>query len=166
MVRQTWTPDNLVGATRATSTLDFFQDRPVQVTEEDLAQRLRYTKAELISITLQKFSNLCTTKSRSSLLRLAFGILLSSLACGGSQLSLPAGDLIEPEDFIEAYVDLRAAALMTEDGQVTEASRSEVLDHHGISEEDLISFAQAYGEDLTFMQEVWNEVELRLENTR
>ena len=102
MVRQTWTPDNLVGATRATSTLDFFQDRPVQVTEEDLAQRLRYTKAELISITLQKFSNLCTTKSRSSLHRLALGILLSSLACGGSQSNLPEGDLIEPEDFMIA----------------------------------------------------------------
>ena len=97
--------------------------------------------------------------------RLTLGILLSSLACGGSQSNLPAGDLIEPEDFIATYVDLRAAALITEDGQVTEAGRSEVLDRHGISEEDLISFAEAYGEDLTFMQEIWNEIELRLENT-
>ena len=109
---------------------------------------------------------MCTSKSRSSLYRLTLGILLSSLACGGSQSKLPEGDLIEPEDFIETYVDLRAAALITEDGQVTEAGRSEVLDRHGISEEDLISFTQAYGEDLMFMQELWNEIELRLENTR
>ena len=138
----------------------------VQVIEEDLAKILGYTKAELILITLQRFSNVCTSKSRSSLYRLTLGILLSSLACGGSQSNLPEGDLIEPEDFIETYVDLRAAALITEDGQVTEAGRSEVLDRHGISEEDLISFAQANGEDLIFMQEIWNEIELRLENTR
>ena len=106
-----------------------------------------------------------TGKSKSSLCLLTLGLLLSSLACGGSQSNLPAGDLIEPEDFIATYVDLRAAALITEDGQVTEVGRSEVLDHHGISEEDLISFAEAYGEDLTFMQEIWNEIELRLENT-
>ena len=137
----------------------------VQVTKEDLAKRLGYTILELISITLQRFSKLCTSKSKSSLHRLTLGLLLSSLACGGGQSNLPAGDLIEPEDFIATYVDLRAAALITEDGQVTEIGRSEVLDHHGISEEDLISFAEAYGEDLTFMQEIWNEIELRLENT-
>ena len=107
-----------------------------------------------------------TSKSRSSLHLLTWGILLSSLACGGSQSNLPADDLIEPEAFIETYVDLRAAALITEDGQVTEVGRSEVLDRHGISEEDLISFTQAYGEDLMFMQELWNEIELRLDNTR
>ena len=138
----------------------------VQVIEEDLAKILGYTKAELILITLQRFSNVCTSKSRSSLHRLTLGILLSFLACGESQSNFPAGDLIEPEDFIETYVDLRAAALITEDGQVTQAGRSEVLDRHGISEEDLISFAQANGEDLIFMQEIWNEIELRLENTR
>ena len=109
---------------------------------------------------------MCASKSRSSLHRLTLGILLSFLACGESQSNLPAGDLIEPEDFIETYVDLRAAALITEDGQVTEVGRSEVLDRHGISEEDLISFTQAYGEDLMFMQELWNEIELRLDNTR
>ena len=136
------------------------------MTEEDLTKRLGYTILELISITLQRFSKLCTSKSRYSLHRLTLGLLLSSLACGGSQSNLPAGDLIEPEDFIATYVDLRAAALITEDGQVTEVGRSEILDHHGISEEDLISFAEAYGEDLTFMQEIWNEIELRLENTR
>ena len=137
----------------------------VQVTKEDLAKRLGYTILEIISITLQRFSKLCTSKSKSSLHRLTLGLLLSSLACGGGQSNLPVGDLIEPEDFIATYVDLRAAALITEDGQVTEIGRSEVLDHHGISEEDLISFAEAYGEDLTFMQEIWNEIELRLENT-
>ena len=137
----------------------------VQVTKEDLAKRLGYTILEIISITLQRFGKLFTSKSTSSLHRLTLGLLLSSLACGGSQSNLPAGDLIKPEDFIATYVDLRAAALITEDGQVTEVGRSEVLDRHGISEEDLISFAEAYGEDLTFMQEIWNEIELRLENT-
>ena len=137
----------------------------VQVTKEDLAKRLGYTILEIISITLQRFAKLFTSKSTFSLHRLTLGLLLSSLACEGSQSNLPAGDLIEPEDFIATYVDLRAAALITEDGQVTEVGRSEVLDRHGISEEDLISFAEAYGEDLTFMQEIWNEIELRLENT-
>ena len=97
--------------------------------------------------------------------QLTLGLLLTSLACGGGQSTLPAGDLIEPEDIIATYVDLRAAALITEDVQVTERGRSEVLDNHGISEEDLVSFAEAYGEDLAFMQEIWNEIELRLENT-
>ena len=151
MTLQTWIPKNLVCGTSNRGGSG--QNTGV------------YKKAELILITLQRFSNVCASKSRSSLHRLTLGILLSSLACGGSQSNLPEGDLIEPEDFIATYVDLRAAALITEDGQVTEAGRSEVLDRHGISEEDLISFAEAYGEDLMFMQEIWNEIELRLENT-
>jgi len=109
---------------------------------------------------------LCKSNSKSSRCLVAVGFFLSLFACGGDQLNSVDGDLIDPEDFIETYVDLRAAALITEDGQVTGASRSEVLDRHGISEGDLISFAEIHGEDLIFMQEIWNEIELRMENKR
>ena len=68
--------------------------------------------------------------------------------------------------FVAAFVDLRAAALVTEDGEITEAARTEVLARHGISETDLLDFAEYHAGDLPFMRQVWNEIEVLLEARR
>ena len=104
------------------------------------------------------------SKSRSSLYKLVLGILLGSFGCGGSESDLTSASLMEPEDFIETYVALRTAHLASEDGEVTQEVRSRVLDRQGILEEDLIAFVETYGENLTLMREIWDEIELRLEN--
>ena len=104
------------------------------------------------------------SKPRSSLYKLVFGILLSSFGCGGSESDLTSASLMEPEDFIETYVALRTAHLASEDGEVTQEIRSRVLDRQGILEEDLVAFVETYGDNLILMREIWDEIELRLEN--
>lgn len=82
-------------------------------------------------------------------------------ACGGSAPE----DTIERETFIQAYVDLRVAALDTDSSRLADADRERVLSAHGISADDLLDFARVHAADLDYMREVWNEVELRLDQS-
>ena len=92
--------------------------------------------------------------------------VLPALACGGDRSGPDAVEAIDAEAFIEAFVDLRVGALVSDGGLVTDEARSEVLSEHGVTEADLVRFAEVHGEDLAFMRQVWNEVELRLERRR
>lgn len=82
----------------------------------------------------------------------------AATACGGS-----AGESIDREVFIATYVDLRMAALETDSARLADADRDEILSRHGVTGEDLIQFADLHAEELEYMREVWNEVELRLD---
>ena len=103
--------------------------------------------------------------------RFPFGSLLLAastifaIACGGGTETAPEG-LIDRTVFIDAYVDLRVAALSQESGEITDAGRAEVLDSHSIQEEDLLDFAEGHGRNLDFMRDVWNEIEQRLDVER
>jgi hypothetical protein len=82
-------------------------------------------------------------------------------ACGA-----PDADTIDREVFIEAYVELRLAALDSEDFEVAPDQRAEILARHGVDQEGLLRFADVHGRDVDFMNEVWSEVERRLEERR
>ena len=73
---------------------------------------------------------------------------------------------IDPETFIAAYVDLRADALLNDSQQITDAERDQVLQNHGVTEDELLAFADIHGRDVTFMRDVWDEVEERLDRMR
>jgi len=85
-------------------------------------------------------------------------------ACG--EEAPPGGFPIDREVFIETYVDLRAAALRAADFIVSPEVRDDILEEHGVDEEALLHFADVHGTDLEFMNEVWAEVERRLEERR
>lgn len=106
-------------------------------------------------------------RSAAAWLRLVGGLLLGGLAgaAGGCGPEAPEG-VIGREVFIQAYVDLRVAALEAEDQQMTEALRAEVLARHGIEAEDLLEFAEVHARELEFMRDVWNEVEVRMDALR
>jgi hypothetical protein len=89
-------------------------------------------------------------------------LLLTAFACRGGEQDVPA-DVIDRETFIATYVDLREAVIATPDFRVTEEQRAEILSRHGVDSESLIRFADAHGSDLDYMNEVWTEVETRLE---
>ena len=92
--------------------------------------------------------------------------LLAGAACGGSgdAATEPGGEkTIDRETFVDVYVELRRAALATGGEALTPGQRQEVLDEHGVSEEDLLTFALVHGGDTELMREVWSEVEERLE---
>ena len=81
--------------------------------------------------------------------------------CGGGD---PA--TIDRDVFIAAYVDLRAEALLNDDRQITDDERDQVLQEHGVTEGDLMAFAEIHGRDVAFMRDVWDEVEERLDLMR
>lgn len=78
-------------------------------------------------------------------------------ACGP-----PAEELMTWQEFVDVYVDLRAAELRAPDAVITEPKRDSVLSAHGVTEEDLLAFAERYGDDVTFMEGVWGAVENRM----
>jgi len=91
---------------------------------------------------------------------LAFLGLLVLFGCGGG----PQGDTIDREVFITTYVDLRIAALDTDSARVGESERDAILQQHGVTADDLTTFADVHGADLEYMRDVWAEVELRLDS--
>lgn len=92
------------------------------------------------------------------------GFLFLVAACSGT--SEPSPEAIDREVFIAAYVDLRVAAFSSEGDTITQAQREGILDRHGVTEGDLLSFAEVHGPDVPFMRGVWNEVEARLDAAR
>lgn len=85
--------------------------------------------------------------------------LFALVSCGPSAPE----DLIDRETFVDAYVELRVAALDTDSQRVAASDRDSILDRNGISGDDLLRFVEFHGEDLEFMRDVWNDVELRLD---
>lgn len=75
-----------------------------------------------------------------------------------------SSDVMTREAFIETYVALRAAGLQTESRVISPEDRERVLAERGVAQEELLHFAQVHGGDATFMREVWEEVESRLED--
>ncbi len=68
------------------------------------------------------------------------------------------------ETFIEAYVELRVAALHSADAVLTDSARAEILAGHGVSEDQLIDFVTVRGPELDFMRDLWNEIEMRMDS--
>lgn len=86
-------------------------------------------------------------------------VLLACVACGlGS-----APETIDRELFIQTYVDLRTAALDTDSQRLANPDRASILDRHGLTEDDLLRFAEVHSSDLDFIRDLWNDVELRLD---
>ncbi len=73
---------------------------------------------------------------------------------------------MDRETFIATYVDLRATAVRGETGTIDAEQRREILARHGVTEEGLIAFASAHGEDVEYMKGVWDEVETQLDAMR
>ena len=90
-------------------------------------------------------------------------LVQAASACGGPA---SGGEAIDREVFIETYVELRLAALDSDDFAVPPAEREEILARHGVDQEALLRFADVHGRDVDFMNEVWADVESRLEQRR
>lgn len=95
---------------------------------------------------------------------LAVGVALAS-ACGGTPPDAEGPGGPEREAFIGTYVDLRLAALRS-GGNVDVRARETVLANHGVSEQELLDFAETHGRDIAYMNDIWQEVERRLDSIR
>jgi hypothetical protein len=89
---------------------------------------------------------------------LASLLLAATVACSGS-----APQTIDREVFIATYVDLRMAALGTDSARIGAPERDEILQRYGVTADELTAFAEVHADDLDFMRDVWNEVEVRMD---
>lgn len=94
--------------------------------------------------------------------RLTVLCLLVVLGCGDRPSDRDLS--VSRARFVDTYVDLRAEALRVESGRLTDSARATVLARHGVTEEELLDFAEAMGGDLDYMRDLWNEIELRLDS--
>ena len=86
-------------------------------------------------------------------------LLFTHAACGGDTTAIANGDIPDRDTFVTAFVDLRLAAIESEDFVVTDSERDRILSSHGIDGESLLLFANVHGMDVEFMRDVWNDVE-------
>jgi hypothetical protein len=92
---------------------------------------------------------------------LVASLLAIATACGSGTGGSP--DTIDSEVFIQTFVDLRISALDTDSQRIAPLDREAILSEHSVTADDLTQFATTHGDDLEFMREVWNEVELRMD---
>jgi hypothetical protein len=104
------------------------------------------------------------SSSTSWLAVLAVGAVL--FGCGGSTSGPAPAEVPDREAFVASYIDLRVEALTTAGGELTDEGRAEVLARHTVTEDQLVAFVNYHGENLTFMRDVWNDIELRLDAQR
>lgn len=83
-------------------------------------------------------------------------------ACGGGDDAAT----IDRETFVSAYVDLRTEALFNDSSRITDEERTQVLQQYGVTEDDLLAFADVHGRDVEYMRNVWDEIEERLDAMR
>lgn len=104
-----------------------------------------------------------------SRLRRAFSLALVALvtACAGD--GTPSGEeasTISRDRFIEAYVALRVAALLSADREIAPAERDRILAERGLSEQDLLEFVDVHGPDVEYMRDLWNAVDSTMTELR
>lgn len=78
----------------------------------------------------------------------------------------PEETTISKEAFISTYVALRAVSLLEPNQLPADSDRDRVLEEHGVTQEDLLLFAEVHGGDVDYIETVWNEIEERLEALR
>lgn len=99
---------------------------------------------------------------RGSVCLLLFAVtpVIAASACGGETIP----DTLDRDTFVDAYVELRIAALLRSQPALEGAVKDSVLQDIGVTEEELLTFADVHGDDLAFMRDVWGDVSARLES--
>lgn len=101
--------------------------------------------------------------TRRPLRRFSTFVVAAAAACGVTDSVPPVEGVIDRETFIEVYVDLRAETVEQTELTLPGEERDRILERHGVDAESLLAFVDAYGRELDFMNEVWLEIERRLD---
>jgi len=92
--------------------------------------------------------------------------LMLSTVLSGCDLGFPGSEgqaPVDRETFIQTFVELRVEALQWESGRIPEAEKVRILEHHGVSEDDLRGFIETHGRNVPYMNEVWAEIADRVQ---
>lgn len=92
---------------------------------------------------------------------LALGTLLFAAGCSGG----PPGPITR-EAYVDLYVQILRAADAAPDSIAARDSARRILAEHGVTNDDLMEFAQRYVDDPTALAGIWEEIEERLKQPR
>ena len=95
--------------------------------------------------------------------RVAAGLVCVMAGLAGAVCAPGEPETISRETFVETYVALRAAELRSPGAVIPDEDRDRVLAEMGVSEEELLTFAEVHGDDVLFMAAVWMDVQNRME---
>jgi hypothetical protein len=90
----------------------------------------------------------------------AIALVWAVTACG--EAGSPEDGSVDRATFVDSWVELRRAALASPTGQVPTAERDRILAERGVTQEQLLAFAEAHGADVAYMKKIWDEVAARL----
>ena len=90
------------------------------------------------------------------------GLVCMMAGLAGAACAPDEPGTIDRETFVETYVALRAAELRSSEAVIADEARDSVLAEMGVSEDDLLAFAEAHGDDVLFMESVWTDVQSRM----
>lgn len=93
-------------------------------------------------------------------------LVLSAVACTGSESNPRADEAISREAFVEAYRQLRAEALRSPEIEISIQGRDRILADLGLTEEDLLTFVDVWGTNGDFMRGIWEEVDSIMQQER
>ena len=91
---------------------------------------------------------------------LALGALLSFAACADGEPG--AGTELSRQEYVDTYVEILLAADLAEDSVAASDSARAILARRGLTEYDLLDFAQNLDEDPEQLAEIWQEIENRI----
>jgi hypothetical protein len=78
--------------------------------------------------------------------------------CGSRENLAVENAAISHLTFVTAMAELAHATTHTLDGAMDASARSAILARVGVEPQDLLTFVEVYGDDVTFMLAVWDEV--------
>ena len=88
---------------------------------------------------------------------LVLGTLLAFAACKAQEKGP-----ITREDYIDLYVRILTAADGATDSTAATDSANRILTERGVSEDDLLEFAERLSQDPQALADIWGEIEARL----
>jgi hypothetical protein len=89
--------------------------------------------------------------------------VVALVGLAGCEGTAPDPDVVTmaTDQFVDTYVELRITALKNPTGEITLEQRDSVLVSRTVRSDDMIEFAELHGRNATFMQGVWDSVEVR-----
>jgi len=96
---------------------------------------------------------------RSAFFFLLVPTILQALSCTPPGPEGGDSSVISRDAFIQAYVDLRVAALRSPGMELPLEERDRILVDLGLVDQDLLDFVEVRGRDIQFMRRVWEEID-------
>jgi hypothetical protein len=86
-------------------------------------------------------------------------LLVNTVACSGETSGPSSGETISRQQFIEAYHQLRREGLRSPTMEIGLEARDRILEELGLTEDDLLTFADVWGSNPEVMVSIWEEVD-------